>query len=199
MVPFPPAGAAVAPRPGPVPGLGRGSPPPADPRRSGRAVLRAVRERVPDGSRARARPHRPGAEGLAGRRLLCPRPPPARDGPLDRAGTAGAIPLHRPRARGPSGRWPVHRPSRRGDRVRSPRDRARGERATGRGPLDPGGRERAGPARPRAPREGPRVGPTPDPRRRVQRGGHGARGNGLSSETTGVPDLPGRVRMPRAS
>ncbi len=199
MVPPPPSGAALAPRPGPVPGLGRGGPPPADTRRAGGPVLRAVRARVPHGPRARARARGPGPEGLAGSRLLCPCPPPPRRGPPDREDAGGSLPFHRSRARDPSGRRPVHRPRRRGDRVRPARGRARGERAAGRRPLDSRGRGPTRPARPRSTRAGPRFDPAPNERRRVQRGGHGARGDGLSAGPTGLPGVPGRVRVPRAS
>ena len=199
MVSPKPSGTTLAPGPEPVPGLGRGGPSPADARRAGNPVLRTVRPRVPHGSRARARAAGPGAEGLAGGGLLRSRPQHARRGPPDRENAGGSFPLHRARARVPSGRRSVHRPRGRGDRVRSTRGRARGERSAGRGPLDPGGRGRADAARPRPTRGGPRFDPTPDERRRVKRGGHGTRGNGLSADPTGLLGVPGRLRVPGVS
>jgi hypothetical protein len=189
----------VATGPGPVPRLGRRGPAAADARRPGAAVLRSVRDGVPHRRSARARAGGPGPQGLAGGRILRTGAPPPRSRATRRAGAPRTVPGHRRGAGEPARGRPVYRPRRRVNRVRASRGGARGERPSRRRSMDARGGRRARPPRPRSPRRSPPDDPPPEGAGRVQRGGHGARRDGLPAEPSRLPEVPGRALLSRPS
>jgi len=201
VVPHPPSPPPVEGTEGPVPDLGRGGAPAADPRRAGGPVFRAVRPPLPDRPRTGGGELVRGAQGVGGGRVLRAGAPPARRCPAPRPHESRPSPQYgrspRANARGRS----LHGAGHREPRLWNSGGCARSQRPTRRGPVDSGGGRPASGEGEGAARVGPRRRAPPCRRRSVQRGRDGAGGDGLPSGGATVRRVPGGIRLscvPRA-